>query len=71
MDKFKDFKMSITISDKAIILTKHNNLFPLIMNILSKNNICYYSDNSNFSSINSLKKKLNEEKNLSFLKKIF
>jgi len=61
--------MSITISNKAIMLTDYVKLFPLINEILNAINIEHYSENNSISSYNALKKRLNEEGNLTFLKK--
>jgi len=61
--------MSITISDKAIILTKYHSLYPLINDILIKNNISSSSGEENYSSLDSFIKKINTDNNLSFMKK--
>lgn len=61
--------MSIDISDKAVILTDFENLIPLVSDILTVINVDHYSDGNSLSSLSELKKKLNEEGNLSFLKK--
>lgn len=61
--------MSVTISDKAIILTKYDNLSPLIIDTLLKNNISYSYEEKIFLSLDSFKNRINEVQNLSFLKK--
>jgi|GEM_PF-700696 len=61
--------MSITISNKAMILTGDENLIQLIKNILPEINVDQYSENNSLSSLASIKKRLLEEGNLSFLKK--
>jgi len=61
--------MSITISDKAILLSDYVNLLQLINDILTSSNIDHHSDSSPLSSLNALKSKINEEGNLSIIKK--
>ena len=61
--------MSITISNKAIILTDYKNLLHLINGILPEINIDLYSGDSSLSSLDSLKNRLIEKGDLTFLKK--
>jgi hypothetical protein len=61
--------MSVAISDKAIVLTKYDNLVPLITDILLKNNISSSFPAENFTSLDSFIKKVNQDKNFAFMKK--
>jgi len=61
--------MSVTISDKAIILTDYKDLLALISGILPDLNITFYSENSSLSSIDELKNITKQIGNLSFIKK--
>ena len=61
--------MSITISDKTLILTDYIDLLPLVTGTLSAINLVQYSENNSLSSLTLLKNRLKEEGNLSFLKK--
>jgi len=61
--------MSITISKNALILSAYKNLQPLITGVLTEIGILHYTENNSLASLEELKKKLNEDNNLSFLKK--
>ncbi len=61
--------MAINISNKAMLLTGYENVIQLIKDVLPEINIDQYSEKSSLTSLASLKQKLQEEGNISFLKK--
>ena len=62
--------MSVSISSKALILSDYNNLIPFLKDILLSINIEPYSEDINpLSSLSAMKKKIESEGNLSFIKK--
>ncbi len=61
--------MSVTIANKALVLTEYKQLSLLATEVLSGINILPHTENSSLSSLKELKNRLKKDGNLSFLKK--